>query len=118
MKSIGESVMVNIRKLFFMAFGGLALLLGCVQVSAQEELTDGPGLFTGKTGELTLYQSNQNGFEATSHESANTGAKEELSSREEFELYKRWQYAKQNNTKDYGEFMQWLEFQRVIKVEK
>lgn len=115
--------MVNIRKLFFMAFGGLALLLGCVQVSAQEELTDGPGLFTGKTGELTLYQSNQNSFEATSHESANpenanTGAKEELSSREEFELYKRWQYAKQNNTQNYHEFMQWLEFQRVIKVEK
>lgn len=68
--------------------------------SANNELDQGPGLFSGQDGEFKLVTTNKKQSENLP----------EYTQKQEFELYKQWLMDKQKGTENYKEFKLWLAF--------
>ena len=94
----------------FLLFSGIA--------SSQEELTDGPGLFTGESGELTLFKPEEKEPVTQPNIKAKTGTNASTIDQDEFELFKVWKKAKQNNTTEYQEFLYWMEYKTFVENQK
>ncbi|GAC31024.1 hypothetical protein [Paraglaciecola polaris] len=112
---------------------GLVSLSITSHVIAQEEL-DGPGVFSGEKGEFSLskifaekttddvkpaaknYQAigatvQNNHSETYKTVSSLSNSQAVLPKSDEFEMFKSWRAAKEQNTDDYQEFKLWLEYQ-------
>lgn len=75
---------------------------------ADNELDDGPGIFSGEKGVFTLIKTDKN----PSNKNKMTSKK--LSQTDEFELFKTWKEQKDKNSESYQEFLLWVEYKKVI----
>jgi len=96
---------------------GITLLSLNFNVFADNELDEGPGLFSGKKGEFTIlktenYKKSDKVKEVTEKAKSNNS---DMSQKDEFQLYKKWIADKNKNTEAYQEFLLWLEFKKMSK---
>jgi len=97
----------------------LSLMLVCSKTYANDELSDGPGVFTGKKGEFSLSQLTAS-KKIESPKSSISGEekpqeKDVSGVENEFELFKLWSHSKTEFTADYQEFLLWLKYQQYLK---
>ena len=88
-------------------------------VFADNELDDGPGLFSGKKGEYTLLKTGKYGAEEENKQKAKEETKDtnltkhDMSQKKEFMLFKNWKQHKEHNTETYQEFLLWIEYKKI-----
>lgn len=84
-------------------------LLTASQTFAFDELSKGAGLFSGKSGEFSLVKYAQ--------DKSQKNQPLKLDAKDEFQLFKQWKQAKNENSANYQEFMLWLEYRELTKTE-
>ncbi|MGH1439166.1 MAG: hypothetical protein ACRBBR_03550 [Cellvibrionaceae bacterium] len=85
------------------------------------ELTSGPGLFSGEDGQFSL-----SGFlfgedKKKSEKPSNANEPREvknLGQVGEFEMYKAWRKTKEGNSPDYQDFKYWMEYQEYLRTQQ
>ncbi len=98
----------------------LALSLSTMSF-AQDDLTPGPGLFSGERGQILLFKTGDNKSSPvpTKNSATNTStplvATDNLS---EFELYKEWRSHQNSQSGNYQEFQQWIEYRQFLEKNK
>lgn len=127
----------SIPMAILLAAGAALLVLGCASPKpfdyhSGNEIPEGPGLFSGKDGAVTLYDSNKapgpagrtesgSGTHASSADGpapavtpANQAAFREFQQwqkeREDFEAFQQWKHSRKG-TAEYREFRDWLRWQ-------
>jgi hypothetical protein len=108
---------------------GAALLIGCAspkpfKYHSGTDIPEGPGLLTGKTGEVTLYDSNKKTSPADRAKDVNGGTPADERAfrefqqwekeRKDFEAYQQWKKSRQG-TAEYQEFRDWQRWQEYKK---
>lgn len=98
---------------------GITLLSLSFSVFADNELDDGPGLFSGKKGEFTLLKTENYKDKEETNKKANKETqdvkltKHDMSQKKEFMLFKNWKQHKEHNTETYQEFLLWIEYKKI-----
>lgn len=87
----------------------IALLFINTSTFASDELDTGPGIFSGKTGEFSLFKSSTSDNIEVNSTQSNTANKDE------FALFKVWKQERDKNTVEYQEFLLWVEYQKYLK---
>ena len=99
----------------------VALLSLSFNVFADNELDDGPGIFSGKKGAFTLLKTENIKTEnAKAEAKTQEKAKDvqlttthDMSQKKEFMLFKDWKLHKEHNTETYQEFLLWIEYKKI-----
>ena len=95
-------------------------LYSCAATPTQEEDTviygeepEGPGIFSGETGEIIIFKEDKNSSITDSTASDDSGSQPNFSESdfEEFSAFKRWLNSKQTQDQNYQEFLQWLKYE-------
>lgn len=93
----------------------LAVLLApTFGVIADDDLDTGPGVFSGKKGSFTLFESKNSTTTKEKSIVKTTIDSKDLSQKEEFELFKAWKKLKSENSASYQEFLLWVEYKKVV----
>ena len=112
--------------LIFVGLAGLALLVGCGSTKSFEyhpdsEIPRGPGIFSGKKGDFTLYDSKRTSNAAVGQQSPADDGSQEMSPDEraafrqfqewkkdqkEFEAFQEWKRSQQGS-QEYQDFQEW-----------
>lgn len=92
---------------------------------AQDDLTPGPGLFSGDSGQILLFNtSGKNKKNSTTHSHTHHTSAEHpknlphTSGLSEFELFKEWKSYQNTNSDSYQEFQQWIEYRQFLEQKK
>jgi hypothetical protein len=88
-------------------------MLVCINTYGSDELSEGPGVFTGNKGAFSLSQ-----LLASKGKESPPTKTQELSvpeAKDEFELFKLWHHSKTESTAEYQQFLIWLKYQHYLK---
>ncbi len=88
---------------------------------AQDDLTPGPGLFSGSDGQFKLLDTSGNKKEKKSEEKQSVEhahqdcVPAETDTLTEFELFKEWRVFQSSDQAGYDEFKEWIEYRRYLE---
>ena len=95
-----------------------ALLASCATVPAEKsdfalhgEEAEGPGVFSGESGEIVLFADDAESPPGSDADSAKAPPPPSAGDWEEFEAFKRWLKAREAQDDSYREFLQWRRFE-------
>lgn len=101
-----------------------SVLLSCATTPTQDsdftiygEEMEGPGVFTGDSGEAVLFEDKQQTTvtAATGNDGSTTSSQMSEMDWEEFSAFKRWLKSRQQQDDAYQEFKQWLRYEKYLQ---